>query len=395
LLRRRDFRRTFVAVMISELGDAFQYIALMWIALETGGPLGVIAVRLADSLPALVFGFHGGVVADRFDRKRTMIASDVVRAAILVPVAVAGLAGELPLAALVAAAFGLTAATSYFVPAYGAIIPALVGRENVQQANGLVRATGDGLAVIGWALAALLLTFLPLSAFFALNAFSFAVSALLLAGIRVRNGAAPTERPRIREGFVALRRLPLLAGAVGVLAVAVTISSGTWIVGVPELVRSELGRGAAIFSIVAAGYALGSVTAGLGLARIRVRRKAEGSLFAWCAYLPGYLLFALADSVGVAVAAGVFVGLGQGAAWVLANSAAQEQVPDRYLGRVMSLVALAHRGGHATGLLLIAPLFAFVDARAVFAAAAVAIPLTALLGLVIATRRAAAAPVVA
>ena len=395
MLRRRDFRRTFVAVMTSELGDAFQYIALMWIALETGGPLGVIAVRLADSLPALVFGFHGGVVADRFDRKRTMIASDVVRAAILVPVAVAGLAGELPLAALVAAAFGLTAATSYFVPAYGAIIPALVGRENVQQANGLVRATGDGLAVIGWALAALLLTFLPLSAFFALNAFSFAVSALLLAGIRVRNGAAPTERPRIREGFVALRRLPLLAGAVGVLAVAVTISSGTWIVGVPELVRSELGRGAAIFSIVAAGYALGSVTAGLGLARIRVRRKAEGSLFAWCAYLPGYLLFALADSVGVAVAAGVFVGLGQGAAWVLANSAAQEQVPDRYLGRVMSLVALAHRGGHATGLLLIAPLFAFVDARAVFAAAAVAIPLTALLGLVIATRRAAAAPVVA
>jgi sugar phosphate permease len=204
-----------------------------------------------------------------------------------------------------------------------------------------------------------------------------------------------TERPRIREGFDALRRLPMLAGAVGVLAVAVTISSGTWIVGVPELVRSELGRGAATFSLVAAGYALGSVTAGLGLARIRVRRKAEGSLFAWCAYFPGYLLFALADSVGVAVAAGVFVGLGQGAAWVLANSAAQEQVSDRYLGRVMSLIALAHRGGHATGLLFIAPLFAFADARAVFAAAAVAIPLTALLGLVIATRRAAAAPAVA
>ena len=395
LLRRRDFRRIYAAVMISELGDAFQYIALMWIALETAGPLGVIAVRLADSLPALVFGFHGGVVADRFDRKRTMIAADLVRAAILVPIAAAGLAGELPLVALVAAACGLTAATSYFVPAYGAIIPALVGRENVQQANGLVRATGDGLAVVGWALAALLLAFVPLSAFFALNAASFAVSALLLAGVRVRGGAMHTERPRIREGFDALRRLPMLAGAVGVLAVAVTISSGTWIVGVPELVRSELGRGAATFSLVAAGYALGSVTAGLGLARIRVRRKAEGSLFAWCAYLPGYLLFALADSVGVAVAAGVFVGLGQGAAWVLANSAAQEQVSDRYLGRVMSLIALAHRGGHATGLLFIAPLFAFVDARAVFAAAAVAIPLTALLGLVIATRRAAAAPAVA
>lgn len=395
LLRRRDFRRTYVAVMISELGDAFQYIALMWIALETAGPLGVIAVRLADSLPALVFGLHGGVVADRFDRKPTMIAADVVRAAILVPIAIAGLAGELPLAGLVVAACGLTAATSYFVPAYGAIVPALVGRENVQQANGLVRATGDGLAVVGWALAALLLAFVPLSAFFALNAASFALSALLLAGIHVRQRGDPAERPRIREGFTVLRRLPLLAGAIGVLGVAVTISSATWIVGVPELVRSELGRGAATFSLVAAGYALGSIAAGIGLARVPVRRKAEGSLFAWCAYLPGYLLFATAHSVGVALAASIFVGLGQGAAWVLANSAAQEQVEDRYLGRVMGLISLVHRGAHATGLLLIAPLFAFVDSRAVFAAAAVAIPVSALAGLVIASRRAAAAPAVA
>jgi hypothetical protein len=81
--------------------------------------LGVIAVRLADSVPALIFGFHGGVVADLLDRRRTMIAADLVRAAILVPIAAAGLAGELPLAALVAAAFVLTGATSYFAPAYG------------------------------------------------------------------------------------------------------------------------------------------------------------------------------------------------------------------------------------------------------------------------------------
>jgi MFS family permease len=395
LLRRRDFRRTYVAVMVSELGDAFQYIALMWTALELGGPLGIIAVRVADSVPALVFGFHGGVVADRFDRKRAMIAADLVRAAILVPIAIAGLTGELPLAALVAAACGLTAAASYFEPAYGAVVPTLVGRENVQQATSLVRATGDGLAVAGWALAALLLAIVPLSAFFALNAASFLLSAALLAGVSVRRGAADPERPRIREGFTPLRRLPLLAGAVIVLAVAVTISSGTWIVGVPELVRSELGRGAAAFSLVAAGYALGSVAAGLVLARIRVRRKAEGSLLAWCSYLPGYLLFALADNVGVAVAAGVFVGLGQGAAWVLANSAAQEQVPDRYLGRVMGLLALAHRGAHAAGLLFVAPLFAVFEPELVFAAAAVAIPLSALAGLLVATRRAAAAPAVA
>jgi hypothetical protein len=285
----------------------------------------------------------------------------------------------------------LTAAHSYWAPAYGALLPALVDRQNVQQANGLVRATGDGLGVLGWALAALLLAVLPLSAFFVLNAISFALSAALLAGVRVHRSAQPSERTPIREGFAALRPFPMLIAVVGVLAVAVTISSGTWIVGVPELVRTELGRGAATFSLVAAAYALGSIAAGVTLTRVAVRRKAEGSILAWLAYLPGYLLFALADSVGVALAAGICVGVGQGTAWVLANSAAQEEVPDRFLGRVMGLLSLVHRGAHATGLLFIAPLFAVADARIVFAAAAVAIPCTALAGLAVATRRAAVA----
>src|SRR5919198_2635234 len=138
LLRRPGFRRLYLAVVTSELGDAFQYIALMWAALLAGGPLGVVAVRLADSVPALAFGFHGGLAADRWDRKRTMVGADLARAAVLVPVAVAGLAGDLPLWGLVAAAFVLETATSYFAPAYTALVPALVDRSNVQAANGLV-----------------------------------------------------------------------------------------------------------------------------------------------------------------------------------------------------------------------------------------------------------------
>ena len=52
-----EYRRTYAAVVISELGDAFHYVALMWFALVSAGPLGVLAIRLADSIPALVFGY--------------------------------------------------------------------------------------------------------------------------------------------------------------------------------------------------------------------------------------------------------------------------------------------------------------------------------------------------
>ena len=391
LLHRPDFRRTYAAVAISELGDAFQYVALMWFALEAGGPLGVIAVRLADSIPALLFGFHGGLVADRLDRRRTMIAADVVRGAVLIPVAVAGLAGHLPLSALVMAAFVLTAATSYFAPAYGALLPSLVERRNVQAANGLVRATTDGLNVVGWSLAALLLTFMPISAFFALNAASFLLSAAILLRVRVGRehvDAAARSAPRIREGLAALRLRPRLAIAVAVFGLAVTISSGTWIVGVPELVRSTLGRGAGSFSLVAAFYALGSIAAGVVLTRRMVAQKSLGSILALVLYLPAYGLFALADAVPLALAGSLLAGVSQGTAWVLVNAAAQEQVPDRFLGRVMGLIALTHRGAHATGLLFVAPVFAFVAPETVFGAAAVLIPAVALAGAALALGRA-------
>jgi MFS family permease len=394
LLRRRDFRLAYAAIATSELGDAFQYIALMWFALEAGGPVGVLVVRLADSIPALLFGFHGGLLADRLERRRTMIAADLVRGAVLIPVAVAGLAGHLPLWGLVLAAFLLTGATSYFDPAYGALLPALVERRNVQPANALVRASADAIGVGGWAVAAGLLVVMPLSVLFAINAATFFISAALLARLHPRPAPTVVEGTawsQVREGFRALSVLPVLAVAVATLAIAITIESGTWMVGVPELVRSELGHEAGGFSLVMVGYALGSIAGGMYLARRPVRRKAYASLVAWVLYLPAYLLMGLAGTLGVALVGALCAGLGQGSSIVLLHSAAQEEVPDRVLGRVMGLVNLVHRGAHATGLVFVAPLFAFFSPRPIFVGAALAAPLVGLGGALVAltlTRRA-------
>jgi MFS family permease len=383
LLRRRDFRRTYTAVVISELGDAFQYVALMWFALVAAGPLGILAVRLADSVPALLFGLHGGVVADRRDRRATMISADLVRGAVLVPVAIAGLTGHLQLWMLIVAAFVVVTATSYFDPAYGALLPTLVERRNVQAANGLVRATAEAVRVAGWAGAAGLLVFLPLSVFFLFNAASFFLSALLIAGVRARrteHQAAST--PRIREGFEALRPRRALAVGVAVLGAAVTISSGTWMVGVPQLVRKSLDLGAGSFSLVAGAYAVGAVASGAVLSRVRVEHKVRVGLLLWSGYAAGYALFALAHSLPPALLGGAIMGSIQASVLVLLYSAAQEEVPDALLGRVVGLISLVHRGAHATGLLLIGPLFALLATRSVFVAAAIALPFVGLAGLV-------------
>ena len=389
LLRRPDFRRTYLAVAASELGDALHYIALMWFAFDVGGAGGVIAVRLADSIPALLFGLHGGLAADRFSRKRLMVSADLVRFAVLVPVAIAGLAGSLPLWGLIVASFVLEAATSYFAPAYGALVPTLVDRPNVQRANALVQSTAQSLSIGGWALAAALLTFMPVSVFFAVNALSFLASAVLLAGLR--HGSEhdrQLEAPSIRDGIAALRPRPYLAAGVAALGVAVTITSGSWIAGVPKLVRDTLHHGAGGFSILMVGYALGSILGGLYLARVRVVRKARASMLAWVMYLPGYGLLALAGSLPVAILGAFFAGIGQSSAVVLLTSAAQEDVPDHLLGRVLGVISLTHRGAHATGLLFVAPLFLVTSAPVVFGGAAIAVPLVGLAALAAGVSRA-------
>ncbi len=392
LLRRRDFRNLFLAVSASELGDSLHYIALMWVALQAGGPLGVVAVRLADSVPALLFGLHGGLAADRWNRRSLMVSADLARGVTLVPIAVAGLSGHLPLWTLVVASFVLETATSYFVPAYGALVPSIVDRANVQQANALVQASAQALSIGGWALAAGLLAVLPISTFFAINAVSFFVSALMIVRIRRPQATATIETtPGIRQGFAVLRPRPVLATSVVVLGIAVTISAGTWIGGVPTLVRDHLHGGAGGFSLVMVGYAAGSIVSGAFLAHRRLRRKALASLIAWTLYLPAYGLMALGASLWVAVAGAFAAACGQSSAHVLLISAAQEEVPDALLGRVMGLISLVHRGAHATGLLLVAPLFAVLAPQNVFAVAAVALPVVGIAGAAVAlsaTRRA-------
>ena len=196
----------------------------------------------------------------------------------------------------------------------------------------------------------------------------------------------------VREGIEALRGLPTLAAGVVALGLAITISSGTWIGGVPTLVRDTLHHGAGAFSIVMAGYALGSIASGVVLARVEVRTKGLASLLAWVLYLPAYGVMALATTLWMAVAAAACAAIAQSAAVVLLTSAAQEDVPDRLLGRVLGLISLTHRGAHATGLLLVSTLFAVVAAPAVFAAAAFAIPAVGVAAAVYAVSRGAGAP---
>jgi MFS family permease len=177
-----------------------------------------------------------------------------------------------------------------------------------------------------------------------------------------------------------------------VFAAAMTVTTGSWIAGVPTFVRDTLHRGAGGFSMVMIGFAVGAIVVGALLARVRVRAKARASMLAWALYLPAYGLIALTSSLPLLVVAAVGTGAGETISYVLLNSAAQEEVPDAVLGRVLGVISFVHRGAHATGLLLVAPLFAVAAARPLFGAAACVTAAIGLVGAALAVRVARGVP---
>jgi MFS family permease len=391
LLARPDFRRVYVAGASGQLGDAFQFVALLWYAVVLGGPLGVMVARIATTLPALLFGLPAGLAADRWDRRRTLIAADLVRGVVLVPVAVAGLTGNLPLWGLIAAGFIVSTASAYFTPALNAFVPGIVERRNLQQANGLVTATNNVALLGGWAVAAALLTVVSVGSFFAINAASYFVSAALIARTQARPVAASTapERRRLLAGVVGMGVRPGLRAAVAMHALGVTVNTGVWTVGVAEVAHSELGSASGL-SLILTATALGAIAAGAVLSKLRLPRKVLLSCLAWCLLLPGYLLLSTATELPSAIAGTFLVGVGTGAAFVFLTSATQESVEESVLGRAMGIIFLGSFGAKPIGLLLIAPLYAFFEPSVMFVAGAVAVFVCALVAAALvdlATRR--------
>jgi hypothetical protein len=332
LLRNREYVRLLCAVLVHELGDAFHYIALMWFALESGGPLGAIAVRLAGTLPSLLFGFIGGASADRHDARRTMIRADIVRGMTLLPLGVWAISATVPLWALVFSAVILEVASNYFGPAYGRALPSLVGREQVLQANAIMRAGANTVRVTGWGASAMLVSMIHIETFFLLNAAAFFASAAFIRGLPAV--VAPSQKGVSASGYV----------------------------DVVGNIRTNRSLGAALPG------------------RLMVHSKSRASSVAWLLVAPGYGLFAMADEILVLCAGSLLVGLGQAMSRIFINTAIQEEVPRDILGKTLGLLSIADRGGHGIGFLLIAPLSTLIDVRVVFTACALSVATLVWLG---------------
>lgn len=154
LAANRPFRRLWVSQFVSGVGDwlVIGFLMPLVTALSGGSSFAVAGIMIAKIIPALVFSSVIGVLVDRFDRRRTMIACDVARAVLALGlIAIAGFGAGLQLALIYIIVLAMETASLFFVPAKNALIPYLVDDDDVTAANGLSYTTQQASMLVGLA----------------------------------------------------------------------------------------------------------------------------------------------------------------------------------------------------------------------------------------------------
>lgn len=214
MLREPDYRRLFLGRATSLVGDGIAPVAIAFAVLDlTGSATDLWLVLAAHSLPMISLLLIGGVVGDRVSPRLSMLGADLVRTVsvgLATLLLITGMA-EIWQLALLYAIEG--AATAFFNPASTAIVPQIVPGPRLQEANALLNLSRHGGKVVGPALAGILLALGSPGTALAVNAATFAVSALFLAGLRAPGARPPDQEPafvaELRHGW---RSSPAAAG---------------------------------------------------------------------------------------------------------------------------------------------------------------------------------------
>jgi MFS family permease len=183
VFRRRSFRLLWTAQLVSTSGSALTSLAAGILVYRlTGSALSVGLMLMATAVPTLLFGLIAGVFVDRYDRKRIMIAADLIRAALVFLIPFVLPFGITWLYVLVLLS---SAVTQFFDPANESVLPDLASDEELAAANALMAISSFGSTAIGFAAAGLIASQFPIAWVFYLDALSFVVSALCIGLVRI------------------------------------------------------------------------------------------------------------------------------------------------------------------------------------------------------------------
>jgi MFS family permease len=373
VLASRNFRLLWLGQAVSTFGDKFSEIAIPILVYNlTGSAMQLGLAFLAQTSAALIFGLFAGVFSDRWNRQRTMIVTDVLRAFLMfaiiaVPFLPVALSGQL--VTLYALGFAATAVKQFFLPAKVATIPETVTESQLVSANSIDQATMTLMGFFGFAIAGLLIGLVGEQAAFVIDGVTFLISAVFIWLMRLPISTKESAKRGVRSvfediwaGLLLVWQVPLLKGTV-VVSMLAPLALGATQVLLLIFSRDVLHAGAFGFGLLEGTFGLGITFGAFILARYAKGVK-RGKLLALgvigmgigqmlAVISPSLLLRAGVAETAVLMAASLpffFLGAACNAAiFIGIRTIVQENSPENMIGRVFSVITVVSSAAIALG----------------------------------------------
>ena len=388
VLRAGSFRRYIIGSSISDTGTWMQVMAQGYVmSTLTNKALLLGMANLAAGLPMLLLTMVGGSAADRFDKRKILLATQYVQIALAICMGFLIMSGKIEIWHILAFAAVLGVSNSFEMPTLNALVPELVTRDEIQSAIAVDRAVFHGSRVVGPSLAGIFISAWGAASAFFLNAVSFVALIIALLTIPPRpRGTAEEESKRasgIKDGFRYVAKDKPSLAMIGLIAATTVFIFPIITVMMPLYVRLVLGLGADRLGFLMGASAVGSVIGAIFL--ISIPRHKRVPFMMANVVIIGCAIFGLsrAPSFYIATALLIFNSLGLAMNFGLANTIVQERAPDYLRGRVSAVFMLSFVGLMPIAGLGITGLSDLIGMRA---ALAIAAGCYAIIGLIVLAR---------
>ena len=344
-LRHRDFALFWTGNFLSNIGTWMQNLALGWLVLElTNSPFWLGLSGFLSSAPSLFFSLLGGAIADRLNRRKLMVFTQTAMMVLALILAILTSFRVVTIAEILAIGFLTGLASALNNPAYQAIVPDLVGREDLTNAVALNSAQFNMSRAIGPTLAGLALGSLGAAGCFYLNTVSFLALIIALLAITVPRHAVekgPSVWAAMLEGLRYARTHRSLILLLSVPAF-LSLLGLPFVVLMPVFARDLLKVGASGLGYLMAGAGIGAVISALTLAaQGRVRRRTNFIVVSAALFSLALILMSRTQSFIQAFLLLIILGATMVGALSLTNSTLQATSPPEFRGRIMSMYNLA------------------------------------------------------
>lgn len=352
LFGERNYMRNFFAGVITRFGDSIDALAFAWMVYEVTGDRSWSALMVGlNMLPSILFMPFAGVLVERFDKRKVMVAADIGRATLVSVVAALYMMGMVTPVILALSTLLMSTFEAFRIPAGLALYPKIVPREKYTLATSFSKSVGSIAEMVGAGAFGVILAALGLEAAMLINAGTFVISALLVASIRVKETLNRSEKLNFRnysvelkEGYKYLysKRIVFMVCIIGsVISLLLTPFSSL----LTPYIQESLHLGAEALSTVSIAVMGGSLV-GTALFPMLSRRVSKSKLFLIGGIFTGIAYFLSVAISGVQalplvmlslVIMAVVYGLGGAFIQVVVSVSFMEQVEPQYLGRVGSI----------------------------------------------------------